>query len=87
MVYVRGKNAYHDDFHLSGKYFHMTYKNVAITMECFGLYWCKAMKETILLCHKHSAKKERKENHMLHVLQITEKGKKDEIKTEYEKIV
>lgn len=46
------------------------------------------MKETILLCHKHSAKKkERKENHMLHVLQITEKGKKDEIKTEYEKIV
>lgn len=60
-------------------------------MECFGLYWCKAMKETIslLVCHKHSAKKEkkRKENHMLHVLQITEKGKKDEIKTEYEKIV
>lgn len=62
MVCVRGKNAYHDDFHLSGKYFHMTYKNVAITMECFGLYWCKAMKETILLlvCHKHSAKKEKK---------------------------
>lgn len=86
MVCVRGKNAYHDDFHLSGKYFHMTYKNVAITMQCFGLYWCKAMKETIVLCHKHSAKK-RKENHMLHVLQITEKGKKDEIKTEYEKIV
>lgn len=66
----------------------MTYKNVAITMWCFGLYWCKAMKETLVLCHKHSAKKkERKENHMLHVLQITEKGKKDEIKTEYEKIV
>lgn len=40
----------------------MTYKNVAITMECFGLYWCKAMKETIslLVCHKHSAKKEKK---------------------------
>lgn len=60
MVCVRGKNAYHDDFHLSGKYFHMTYKNVAITMQYFGLYWCKAMKETIVLCHKHSAKKKRK---------------------------
>lgn len=38
----------------------MTYKNVAITMECFGLYWCKAMKETIVLCHKHSAKKKKR---------------------------
>lgn len=28
-------------------------------MQCFGLYWCKAMKETIVLCHKHSAKKKK----------------------------
>lgn len=88
MVYVRGKNAYHDDFHLSGKYFHMTYKNVAITMQYFGLYWCKAMKETIVLCHKHSAKKKRKKRESYATrTAITEKGKKDEIKTEYEKIV
>lgn len=88
MICVRGKNAYHDDFHLSGKYFHMTYKNVAITMECFGLYWCKAMKETIVLCHKHSAKKKikKRESYATRAA-ITEKGKKDEIKTEYEKIV
>lgn len=61
-------------------------------MECFGLYWCKAMKETIslLVCHKHSAKKEKKkkkrESYATRAA-ITEKGKKDEIKTEYEKIV
>lgn len=65
----------------------MTYKNVAITMECFGLYWCKAMIETIVLCHKHSAKKRKKRESYATRAAITEKGKKDEIKTEYEKIV
>lgn len=65
----------------------MTYKNVAITMGCFGLYWCKAMKETILLCHKHFAKKRKKRESYATRAAITEKGKKDEIKTEYEKIV
>lgn len=57
-------------------------------MQCFGLYWCKAMKETIVLCHKHSAKKKRKKRESYATrAAITEKGKKDEIKTEYEKIV
>lgn len=60
-------------------------------MECFGLYWCKAMKETIslLVCHKHSAKKEEKKKRESYATRaaITEKWKTDEIKTEYEKIV
>lgn len=57
-------------------------------MQCFGLYWCKAMKETILLCHKHSAKKRRKKRESYATrAAITEKGKTTEIKTEYEKIV
>lgn len=60
-------------------------------MECFGLYWCKAMKETIslLVCHKHSAKKEEKKKRESYATRaaITKKGKKDEIKIEYEKIV
>lgn len=56
-------------------------------MQCFGLYWCKAMKETILLCHKHSAKKRKKRESYATRAAITEKGKKDEIKTAYEKIV
>lgn len=54
-------------------------------MECFGLYWCKAMKETIslLVCHKHSAKKEEKKKRESYATRaaITK------IKTEYEKIV
>lgn len=45
------------------------------------------MKETILLCHKHSAKKRKKRESYATRAAITEKGKKDEIKTEYEKIV
>lgn len=60
------RKKYYDD--LSGKYFYMIYKNVVIIMECFGFYWCKVMKEIILLCYKYFVKKERKENYMLYVL-------------------
>lgn len=45
------------------------------------------MKETILLCHKHSAKKRKKRESYATRAAITEKGKTTEIKTEYEKIV
>lgn len=38
-----------------GSFSHMTFENVAITMEIFGIDWCKAIKETIFYCHKHSA--------------------------------
>lgn len=38
----------------------MTFENVAITMEIFGIDWCKAIKETIFYCHKHSANKQKR---------------------------
>lgn len=59
MICVRGKNVYYDDFYLSGKYFYMIYKNVVIIMECFGFYWCKVMKEIIVLCYKYFVKKKK----------------------------
>lgn len=87
MVCVRGKNVYYDDFYLSGKYFYMIYKNVVIIMWCFGFYWCKVMKEIILLCYKYFVKKRKKRELYVICVVIIEKGKKDEIKIEYEKIV
>lgn len=87
MICVRGKNVYYDDFYLSGKYFYMIYKNVVIIMWCFGFYWCKVMKEIILLCYKYFVKKRKKRELYVICVVIIEKGKKDEIKIEYEKIV
>lgn len=87
MVCVRGKNVYYDDFYLSGKYFYMIYKNVVIIMECFGFYWCKVMIEIIVLCYKYFVKKRKKRELYVICVVIIEKGKKDEIKIEYEKIV
>lgn len=76
MVCVRGKNVYYDDFYLSGKYFYMIYKNVVIIMECFGFYWCKVMKEIILLCYKYFVKKRKKRELYVICVVIIEKGKK-----------
>lgn len=87
MVCVRGKNVYYDDFYLSGKYFYMIYKNVVIIMWCFGFYWCKVMKEIILLCYKYFVKKRKKRELYVICVVIIEKWKMDEIKIEYEKIV
>lgn len=87
MVCVRGKNVYYDDFYLSGNFFYMIYKNVVIIMWCFGFYWCKVMKEIIVLCYKYFVKKRKKRELYVICVVIIEKGKKDEIKIEYEKIV
>lgn len=87
MICVRGKNVYYDDFYLSGKYFYMIYKNVVIIMWCFGFYWCKVMKEIILLCYKYFVKKRKKRELYVICVVIIEKWKMIEIKIEYEKIV
>lgn len=45
------------------------------------------MKEIIVLCYKYFVKKRKKRELYVICVVIIEKGKKDEIKIEYEKIV
>lgn len=77
MICVRGKNVYYDDFYLSGKYFYMIYKNVVIIMWCFGFYWCKVMKEIIVLCYKYFVKKNKEKRIICYMCCNNRKMKND----------